>query len=134
LISSFGGIVYKTIKVYKGKKRLNQAVMDIPYLTRAEIHRSMKYFVNTKCQSVSPSITSEPGHSFAFVPRELIIPFFIKKVFNYFDNDSKYFLILADSGMGKTTFLINLLIKFRQNQLRLFNWITFQTNDVKIKY
>lgn len=57
--------------------------------------------------------------------RSPLIPFFIQAAFNEKSDSERFYLILADSGMGKTTFLINLYLRYhapfnrhRQHKMR----------------
>jgi len=77
------------------------------------VERTTKYFIPVKHQSVAPSIDAELGSSYISSPKEELIPFFLKKAFKNDKDDNKYYLILADSGMGKTTFMINLYIRYK---------------------
>jgi len=61
------------------------------------------------------------------VGRKPLIPHFLKVAFNEKRENHKFYLILADSGMGKTTFMINLYVQYhaflnfrRKQQMKLF--------------
>jgi formylglycine-generating enzyme required for sulfatase activity len=82
-----------------------------PFYMEYEIKRATENYVPTKCQNVDPSAQNEPGNVHAFVTREELIPFFTDKVFKN-KKEEKYYLVLADSGMGKTTFMINLFLTY----------------------
>ncbi|MEI6638865.1 MAG: formylglycine-generating enzyme family protein, partial [Chlorobium sp.] len=45
------------------------------------------------------------------IAKEKLIPFFLKKAFRKKEKE-KFYLVLADSGMGKTTFMINLYLRY----------------------
>jgi len=81
-----------------------------PYFSREEILRAIDNYVPTQCQNVDPAAAAEPARVHAFAVRQKLIPFFINKVFRE-KKEEKYYLVLADSGMGKTTFMINLFLK-----------------------
>jgi hypothetical protein len=83
-----------------------------PFFTAIEIKNHTQYYVPTQCQNIAPSKEDEPGRTHAFATKEKIIPFFLKKGFKYDSDDQRFYIILADSGMGKTTFMINLYIKY----------------------
>lgn len=86
-----------------------------PFYTDAEIDNATHYYVPTQCQNVAPSKEDEPGRTHAFATKELLIPFFLDKVFKAQQSaNDKFFIVLADSGMGKTTFMINLYIQYLQ--------------------
>ncbi|MGE5342502.1 MAG: leucine-rich repeat domain-containing protein [Candidatus Omnitrophota bacterium] len=82
-----------------------------PYFNREEIMGAIKNYVPTRCQNVDPATAAEPRRVIAFAASEKLIPFFIKQVFRE-KKEEKYYLVLADSGMGKTTFMVNLFLKY----------------------
>lgn len=83
-----------------------------PFYTQIEIKKATQYYVPTKCQNIAPSKENEPRQTHAFATKEECIPFFIKKAFKTDKEDYRFYFVLADSGMGKTTFLINLYLKY----------------------
>lgn len=83
-----------------------------PFYTSYEIKNATQYFVPTKCQNVAPSREQEPRQTHAFATKEKLIPFFLKKVFKAEKEPDRFYILLADSGMGKTTFMINLYLKY----------------------
>lgn len=66
-----------------------------------------KYYIPTRAQEIDPcnqeEIRNNNGKFYSF----LLIPFFKKEAFKR-SSKGKYYLVLADSGMGKTTFLLKL--------------------------
>lgn len=66
--------------------------------------QSMKYYVNTRAQTVDPC-----SEEFTYT-RVRLLPLFIKQIFK--NSETQYYIILADSGMGKTTFLLKLFFKY----------------------
>lgn len=115
-------IILKTIisfnSAWKNKKLANDLS---PFYHKYEIKQSLVNFIQTKCQNVSPAIMDEPSQTFAFITKEKLIPFFLNKAFKVNEKSSKYYLILAGSGMGKTTFLINLFVKFNQRLFKKYS-------------
>ncbi len=97
-----------------------------PYYTDQEIEKATQYYIASKCQNIAPSKEDEPGRTHAFATKQLLIPFFTKHAFrsNGKKETDKFYIILADSGMGKTTFMINLYLNFMKEQkdyiIRLF--------------
>ncbi|MEN8908269.1 MAG: SUMF1/EgtB/PvdO family nonheme iron enzyme, partial [Clostridiales bacterium] len=81
-----------------------------PIFEYNDVVNARKYFVQTKFQNQSPTRQLEPGRDYRVAKTE-IIPDLIKNTFVEKRND-KFYLILADSGMGKTTFMINLYMKY----------------------
>ena len=92
------------------QRRLNKDLH--PFYTSEEIRRATQYYVETQCQNIAPSKEDEPGQTHAFVTRQKSIPFFLKQAFKHNKDACQFYIILADSGMGKTTFLINLYLRY----------------------
>jgi hypothetical protein len=88
---------------YKSRKILDEAFGQGPY-DKATIERSTQYYVRPKCSNVDPAQEAEPRHALIATREDLF-----SKV-NYFlqtDETHRHLLILADSGMGKTSFVLN---------------------------
>jgi hypothetical protein len=115
--------------IWKNEKILNK---DLEYssFSRNDVERATRYYIPTKYQNVSPSEDEEPGSKYIASAKNKLIPLFLKDVFSFKKDDNKYFLILADAGMGKTTFMINLYLayinqknkfwKIPKNKIRLY--------------
>ena len=104
--------------------RFNQRILGkdlTPFYTRSDVDRATRYYIATKYQNVSPSEDEEPGREYIASAKNKIIPLFLKKVFINGASDVKYYLILADTGMGKTTFMINLYIRYKNKFSLLSN-------------
>ncbi|MDR6459923.1 energy-coupling factor transporter ATP-binding protein EcfA2 [Chryseobacterium vietnamense] len=95
----------------KRKNNLNL----IPYYTDATLKAAKKKYIRTKCQNIDPSNEIEFNNNFAFAVREDLLNFFLKNVFRIKQPEQKYYLILGDAGMGKTTFLLNLFRLYNKN-------------------
>jgi hypothetical protein len=67
------------------------------------IQQATKYYIKPKCSEVDPSLEFEPRY-FSYEKKDLfdVIDFFLYK-----DVKHRHLFILADSGMGKTSFVIN---------------------------
>ena len=99
--------------------------------------KSLKYYVPTYGQeTLSTNILSSQKQRFC------LIDFFIKDVFQK-EKDDRYFIILGESGMGKSTFLQMLYIKykreiFKSHQIYLYplsNEVDFnEWKEIKNKY
>lgn len=79
-----------------------------PYFSISEIRRALLNYISTKYQNVKPD---QYGDYF-FSPKSKLLPLFLK-IFDSEKLDAKFFLILGDPGIGKTTFLINLYVKYK---------------------
>lgn len=95
---------------YLGQQKLNRDLY--PFFTPVDVKNATQYYVPTKCQNIAPSKEHEPGQTHAFATKEKLIPFFLKRGFKYKTDDQRFYIILADSGMGKTTFMINLYLRY----------------------
>jgi len=73
---------------------------------------SMKYYIFTKGQDIDPC-TEENCIDAS------LIKLFTKKIFK--NSDKQYFIILADSGMGKTTFLLKLFFIYYKKIFKKYN-------------
>ena len=119
----FVGTIAFLIKAYKWfviKRR--QSVLNAnlsPYISKSDVDKATRFYIPTKYQNVSPSADDEPGKSHIASAKAKLLPLFLNEVFKDKADTSKYYLILADSGMGKTTFLINLFM--RHTVRRLWN-------------
>ncbi len=113
IIIGFKQIYY--IVTYLIKLRANRlAGKDLhPFYSQNEIREATKYYIKTKYQNVPPTEDEEPGRNYIVAAKEPLIPLFINKIFDKNKDDNKYFLVLADTGMGKTTFLINLYLAYK---------------------
>lgn len=67
-----------------------------------------KLFVESRYQKRSPTHSDEPSSQ----ESEPLILHMIKNVFRGDQSVDRFFLILGDSGMGKTTFLVNLYMRY----------------------
>lgn len=70
--------------------------------------KPLKYYVPTKGQLTLPTNDSNDEKE-----RFLLMDFFIDEVFKKNTNE-KYFIVLGESGMGKSTFLQKLYLKYRR--------------------
>jgi len=103
--------VYKWHLKFKQSKILLRSKTDIqPYVPAWLIEKLLKEFIHTKIQKTPPSKYAEIRDS--IIQRKIErIPAIKHFTYKIIENDAlrhKFFLILGDSGMGKTTFLINL--------------------------
>ncbi len=104
------------------------AVLD-PQFDYAAMRKATRYYIPTQFQNASPAREDEPGFTHQHVIRGPLIPFFLKTAFDHKQESERFYLILADSGMGKTTFMVNLYLRYhsffnfrRRNHMRLFRF------------
>ena len=84
------------------------------FYTLHEIKKALKNFIPTQCQNVAPSLENNPQSQHAFVTSQELIPFFINRNISDSMYRDKYYIILAEAGMGKTTFMLNLYAKYTE--------------------
>lgn len=94
------------IRNYRDNKSL------FPYYSDGASKKARKNFIRTKCQNIDPSDEINLKSSFAFAAKEDLLKFFLKKVFRGKLSTNQFYLILGDSGMGKTTFMLNLFSRY----------------------
>lgn len=85
-----------------------------------EILKSLKYYVDTNGQQVDPCEHDEISDTNSCKITTKLIPFFIKEVFTN-NVQNQYFILLGDSGMGKTTFMVQLFKKYRRKIIKKYN-------------
>ncbi len=85
-------------------RRLNEYLSQ--FLTPLDIRQAIAHYIPTRGQNIDPSTHDEPQLARAIATTTLLLPRF-RHYLNK-DDELKYFMILADTGMGKTTFMINL--------------------------
>lgn len=103
-------------------------VLD-PQFDYAAMRQATRCYIPTQYQNASPARQDEPGFTHQYVARNPLIPFFIQTAFQEKKDSERFYLILADSGMGKTTFMVNLYLRYhsffnrhRQRKMRLFRF------------
>ena len=96
-----------------------------PYFSKKDVQQKLRLFIESKWQNNSPTREEEPLFTHKFVSKSPLIPHFIKTAFNENKVSDKFYLVLADSGMGKTTFMINLYVRY--------NFFFNRHNKYKIK-
>ncbi len=111
--------LYKRIQVSIAAKDL------APYFSKKDVQQKLRLFIESKWQNNSPTREEEPLFTHKFVSKSTLIPHFIKTAFNENKVSDKFYLVLADSGMGKTTFMINLYVRY--------NFFFNRHNKYKIK-
>ena len=87
-----------------------------PYYSLEDIRKATEYYVPTHFQSNPPSDHHELIQASRVTARQRLIPFFLNEAFRPGATDQRFYIVLAGSGMGKTTFMINLYLRFLQRQ------------------
>jgi hypothetical protein len=115
LISVLGIIInsLKKLRKYFLTRKLKYIInKDLhPYFTFNEVINYTKYYIPQNFQNITATEGEEPGKIHAAAARSKIMPLFINKGLLTI-SPIKYFIILSDTGMGKTAFLINLYLEY----------------------
>jgi len=106
--------LYSLLKYLVNHYKDSKAASNLsPYFDYQKVKSSRELFIPTQFQNQSPTYEEkEPAFSHKYVAKNLLIPFFMKTAFNEKKESDKFYLVLADSGMGKTTFMINLYAQY----------------------
>lgn len=103
------GAFYKWVYLPNKEKRIYiRSHVDSGY--REYLSRnSSKYYINTCFQNIPPSYYPDLMDSLRSVSSEDMINKYLKDIFVESNSDSPLYCVLGGSGMGKTSFLINVL-------------------------
>ena len=71
-----------------------------------------KCYIPTQSQGVPPHNYDEPDEAVSATPQEDLVKFFLTKVFVSWNTNRLLYCILAGSGMGKTTFAVQLFVEY----------------------
>lgn len=135
------GLLWMFVQFYKDlrKRYIDQkkSIEDIkPQFDHLSIKKAKKYYIQTQYQNAAPSRQEKPGFTHKYIARNKLIPFFINTAFNQSGDSERFYLILADSGMGKTTFMFNLYLAYhsffcysRQDKMKLLRFSNPDTID-----
>ncbi|SDK25571.1 hypothetical protein SAMN05421823_102267 [Catalinimonas alkaloidigena] len=109
-----------------------------PYFTKSYVKEARKYYVPTRLRDKPPSNYEDYLMSRTIDIDIDAIQWFKSKGFGFTDeDDARFYLILSDSGMGKSTLMVNLYIEyssyfFRKYDIKLFTLGHPQTlEDIK---
>ena len=94
-----------------------------PFYTDFEIHKATQFYIQTRYQDTAPSEAEELGQ-YINSPTAPLIKMMLTKAFKQAGN--RFYLILADSGMGKTTFILNLYLAY------INQWSWKKKYDIKL--
>ena len=101
-VSYFGSKIWQWWQVWRKRRALGKDLSAVGY-TREDIRRATTHYLKPNCQSVDPAQGEEGRYVFAVQ----------NKLFDEVDRllaspwENKYSILLADSGMGKTSFVLN---------------------------
>ena len=101
---------YRRRQQYRLRKDLH------PYFSSADIRQATQYYVPTHFQSNPPSQHHELIQAHKVTARQKLIPFFLNHAFRGDQDQQRFYIVLAGSGMGKTTFMLNLYLAYLQRR------------------
>lgn len=117
IVAAVGAFLWRLFMAYKRWKIETASIKNLhPNYGAKDVLAASKYFVQTKFQNVSPSEDEEPNRLYASAAKQLLTPFFVNEVFSCKQSSGQLFMILAESGMGKSTFLVNLYLTFARKK------------------
>ncbi len=101
-------------KKFYDEYQKKQSLARFDFCETPERLAHLKYYVPTRYQQIPPSKheSGEINKQFKGVTPVPLIPYLLKEGFDHQINSDRFSLILADSGMGKTTFMINLYMSY----------------------
>ncbi len=107
-----------------------------PFWEKSDIVKYTKYFIPTRAQDISPSEKEELKDSHKHYASNHLISYFLENALADKD-ENKYYLILADTGMGKTAFMINLYLAYRLQKFQFWKlnfWknLFFGLNEIQL--
>jgi hypothetical protein len=105
-IYKFFKFLYLRYSASKNEKGL------FPYYNRRTIADSQKNYIRTKYQNGNPANDISLENSISFSQKQDLLKFFLKKEFRTNEGENRFYLLLADSGMGKSTFMLNLYMRY----------------------
>ncbi len=124
------------LKAWQQRLKNNKTARDLkPEFDYLTIKRLRDIFIPTRYARISPNRYDNPHEAHKHDEPRKLIPFMLKKSFNERVENEKFYLILADSGMGKTAFMVNLYMAYhsffnlRQKQNYKMRLFRFQPPD-----
>lgn len=105
-LGAYFGFIRKQIKRRSDPKKEFNRFIDQNYGRENRVLLK-KFYVETRGQDIDPCYNDEIREDNGVYFSVPLVPFFINTAFLSTDQ-AKYYLVLADSGMGKSTFLLRL--------------------------
>ncbi|MEM9986391.1 MAG: hypothetical protein AAF804_14960, partial [Bacteroidota bacterium] len=103
---------------YRRRQQIRLSKDLHPFFSTADIKQATEFYVPTHFQSTPPSQHPELNHAHNVTARQKLLPFFLNRAFKPENDQQRFYIVLAGSGMGKTTFMLNLYLAYlRRKQL-----------------
>jgi len=112
LISLFLFYLYKGIHIILKSRAIYKASNSIEYINNSELKFLSKYYIETQYQEKDPGYLDEPRDNQLTSSRRQLNKYIVRKILTG-KVSGKYFLVLGDTGIGKTTFLLNLILRIK---------------------
>jgi len=101
-------------------------------IKKDDIKELSHIFIRTTAAEKSPNRYDNPGEAYKYTGKTYdLIDFMLKKSFNENVESHKYYLVLADSGMGKTAFMLNLYLQ-NYSYVNFFDFLFGKTYTIKL--
>ena len=110
-LNKIWGLLYKN-RIWRKeyiKRELEHSYAD--YLQKEK----KKCYIPTQCQGTPPHNFDEPDEAVTSSPKEELVSMFINRFFKPNNTNRLLYCILAGSGMGKTTFAVQLFLEYINN-------------------
>lgn len=116
IIGSVGYLCYRFVVKHHIENRLwRKKYIEnklLPHYAEYLSKRSKQLYITTRFQTKAPSDYIDPHDTLSVDPTEDLLDFYIKKVFIKTNTNNNLYCVLGGSGMGKTTFAVNLLRQY----------------------
>lgn len=113
VLSSLLTALWRGILWYVRRQRQIKLSRDLnPFFASADIKHATEYYVPSHFQSNPPSQHQELMHAHKVTARQKLLPFFLNHAFKAENDQQRFYIVLAGSGMGKTTFMLNLYMAY----------------------
>lgn len=125
IIGTIGYLCYRFfVKPYFGNMSWRKQYIEtklLPHYAEYLSKRSRRLYITTRFQTKAPSDYIDPHDTLSADPSENLVEFYIKNVFVKSNTNNNLYCVLGGSGMGKTTFAVNLLRQYvlRYNEKNL---------------
>lgn len=113
-LAKFGWQIIKRIVLWKNKEWLSK---NLRHYTEGDVLEALTYYVPSSFRN-NPLAENESPKIHDNSRKRPIIPFLLKEFAKSNTADSRFYLVLADAGIGKTTLLINLFLRYK-NKLKI---------------